>query len=222
MPEKREPIMLHRVNIGCGTTPTPGWLNYDNSMSVRLAGHPLATAVLKRLGILGGEQEKFIAFAKKGGIACADATRRIPLPDNSVEVLYASHVLEHLYREKANRLLREAYRVLAPDGIIRIAVPDLRKMAEKYIAEGDADAFVEKTLLAQDRPGTLSERLKRLVVGERRHLWMYDGASVRSALSAAGFREPEVLEPGSTGIQDPGELNLHERADESVYVESRK
>lgn len=25
------------MNIGCGRTPTPGWLNFDNSASVRFA-----------------------------------------------------------------------------------------------------------------------------------------------------------------------------------------
>jgi hypothetical protein len=41
-------------------------------------------------------------------------------------------------------------------------------------------------------------------------------------LSAHGFREPRILEPGSTTIPIPGKLNLYERADESVYVEALK
>ncbi|HEY6786858.1 MAG TPA: hypothetical protein VI365_06065 [Trebonia sp.] len=26
-----------KVNVGCGATPTPGWVNFDNSMSIRMA-----------------------------------------------------------------------------------------------------------------------------------------------------------------------------------------
>jgi hypothetical protein len=26
-----------RVNVGCGSSPTPGWVNFDNSLSVRAA-----------------------------------------------------------------------------------------------------------------------------------------------------------------------------------------
>ena len=30
-----------RVNVGCGSSPTPGWVNFDNSLSVRAARWPL-------------------------------------------------------------------------------------------------------------------------------------------------------------------------------------
>ena len=115
---------LRRVNIGCGQSPTPGWLNYDNSLSIRLAKYPLIVSVLERFGLLEEEQKIFISFAKETDIMWADATKHIPLENNSVDVLYASHMLEHLDREKVQIFLREAYRVLAPNGIIRIVVPD--------------------------------------------------------------------------------------------------
>jgi hypothetical protein len=28
-----------RVNVGCGMSPTKGWLNYDNSTSIKLSEH---------------------------------------------------------------------------------------------------------------------------------------------------------------------------------------
>ena len=41
---------LPRVNVGCGRTPTPGWLNFDNSPSVRLAHLPLGLVLSRGLG----------------------------------------------------------------------------------------------------------------------------------------------------------------------------
>src|SRR5688500_4892977 len=85
-----------RVNIGCGRSPTPDWHNYDNSPSIRLARVPFDLAWLQRLGLLSQTQSAFIAFARGYEIQWADATRRIPEVDNSVEVAYSCHMVEHL------------------------------------------------------------------------------------------------------------------------------
>jgi predicted SAM-dependent methyltransferase len=65
-----------------------------------------------------------------------DLTRPLPFPDASVEVAYSSHTLEHLFPEQALALLREIRRVLRPDGVARIAVPDVSYALE--IARGEA------------------------------------------------------------------------------------
>lgn len=67
-----------RVNIGCGRAPTPGWHNYDNSMSLRLAKHPLFTCVLDKYGMLNKEQLDFIHFILLNKIGMADASKYIP------------------------------------------------------------------------------------------------------------------------------------------------
>jgi SAM-dependent methyltransferase len=62
-----------------------------------------------------------------------DLRRPIPLPDASVPFVYSSHMLEHLRPEDAETLMRDVYRVLAPNGIARIVVPDLAKLARWYL-----------------------------------------------------------------------------------------
>ncbi|HEY0080441.1 MAG TPA: methyltransferase domain-containing protein [Pyrinomonadaceae bacterium] len=64
----------------------------------------------------------------------------LPFADASVEYLYISHVLEHMYKEEARDLLAESRRVLAPAGVVRVVVPDLEKCLRAYAA-GDADFF---------------------------------------------------------------------------------
>lgn len=213
---------LQRVNIGCGPTPTRGWLNFDNSLSVRLAHYSWLAVVLAKLGLLTEGQKDLVSASSNNGILWANAARHIPVPDKSVEVLYTSHMMEHLDREEVRLFLREVYRVLAQHGIVRIAVPDLRKLVDQYAVEGDADSFIERTYLTRQRPRTLLDRMKYLIVGDRWHLWMYDGPSCCRLLSAMGFKEPRVVEPGSTVIAQPEALDLFERADESVYVEAFK
>jgi predicted SAM-dependent methyltransferase len=70
----------------------------------------------------------------------------IPFEDNSFEVVYHSHVLEHFTKVDGKKFIQECYRVLKPNGIIRIAVPDLEQIAKEYLKnlnlalEGNIDA----------------------------------------------------------------------------------
>src|ERR1017187_6758546 len=41
-----------RINVGCGSSPTHGWLNLDGSPSVRLANRPWLTRLLDSLSAL--------------------------------------------------------------------------------------------------------------------------------------------------------------------------
>lgn len=213
---------LKRVNVGCGATPTPGWDNFDNSPTIKLAKKPLLLPVLGKLGLVAEASRKYADFAKNANITWADVTRHIPLPDNSAEVVYTSHMVEHLDRDDVTRFLKEAHRVLAPNGVIRVVVPDLKMRVEQYVRDGDADKLMERTRLARRQRRKLTDKIRYLLAGDRQHMWMYDGASLARLLAATGFRDPRVLEAGATTIESPGELNLYERADESVYVEGRK
>ena len=49
---------------------------------------------------------------------------------------------------------------------------------------------------------------------------MYDKKSISKLLLDNGFKDPKILEPGSTTVNDPGELNLHEKEDESIFIEA--
>jgi predicted SAM-dependent methyltransferase len=66
-------------------------------------------------------------------VLAADLSRGIPYPDASFDVVYHSHVLEHIRREHAARFLRECWRVLKPSGILRVAVPDLERICRLYV-----------------------------------------------------------------------------------------
>jgi SAM-dependent methyltransferase len=62
-----------------------------------------------------------------------DLVKGIPFPDQSFDVVYHSHLLEHFPKSKAPSFLRECHRVLNPQGTIRIAVPDLERIVRVYL-----------------------------------------------------------------------------------------
>ncbi len=209
-----------RINIGCGQTPTPGWRNFDNSLSLKLARIPSLPGLLLKIRFLEQTQYDFIQFARSNQIEYGDATRALPLADNSVEVLYSSHMLEHLDQTEVFLFLEESKRVLMSGGILRLAVPDIKKQVDQYLLTGDADQFIEGALMCIPRPRTIAQRLKTLAVGTRHHQWMYDGRSMCHLLSSHGFKNAKVVQPGETSIKNPGPLDLYERLQESVYVET--
>ncbi len=60
---------------------------------------------------------------------------KLKFKDRSVDIIYASHVLEYFDREKAVSVLNEWFRVLKFGGILRIAVPDFHQISKLYINE---------------------------------------------------------------------------------------
>ena len=216
----RAPTLV-RLNVGCGPTPTEGWINYDNSWSVRLAAHARLVSVLAKAGLISDAQRHFCEVARRTGIRFGTA-EAIGHANATVDVLYSSHMLEHLDRATGQQFLAEAYRVLKPGGVVRIAVPDLRMLVDRYNSDGDADRLVEASLLATEQPKTVIAKLRYLVLGSRHHAWMYDARSLIAALERAGFESARSLDAGTTTIADPGALDLLERAHESVYVEARR
>lgn len=63
-----------------------------------------------------------------------DLSQGIPFPDASFDVVYHSHVLEHFDKTAGYRFVQECYRVLRPQGFLRVAVPDLEQIARTYLS----------------------------------------------------------------------------------------
>lgn len=59
--------------------------------------------------------------------------RPLPIPDNSAEVAYTSHTVEHITEEAAAALFRESYRILKPGGFFRVTTPNIDLDYEAYL-----------------------------------------------------------------------------------------
>ncbi|MEZ6093034.1 MAG: methyltransferase domain-containing protein [Pirellulaceae bacterium] len=57
----------------------------------------------------------------------------LPFEDGSFEAVYHSHLLEHLTPEQGHRLIEDCFRVLEPNGVLRIVIPDLERIARLYL-----------------------------------------------------------------------------------------
>jgi SAM-dependent methyltransferase len=210
------------INIGCGQTPTEGFRNFDNSVSLRLAKIPCLGDWLRKAGLLDARQYGFIKFAAERHIEYGDVLKGLPVASGSADVVYCSHMIALLDREEADVFLKEVARVLASGGVFRVSIPDFRRWVSDYLETGDIDEFQRYLALSGPKPKTLLNKLRLALAGTRQHYWLYDGPSLCRLLEKHGFWSPAILAAGETLIADPGGLDLREREGNSVYVEARK
>jgi len=75
-----------------------------------------------------------VNFTSTGpGVIAANLGEGIPFPDESFDIVYHSHLLEHFTKPGAADFLKECLRVLKPGGVIRVAVPDLEAIIRNYL-----------------------------------------------------------------------------------------
>jgi len=66
-----------------------------------------------------------------------DISKRLPWPDGSARFILCEHCIEHIPWFSAILFLKECHRVLAAEGIARIAVPSI----ERIMRYGDSEYF---------------------------------------------------------------------------------
>jgi SAM-dependent methyltransferase len=205
-----------RLNLGCGTTAPEGWVNIDRSPGLLLRPVPVLRAFLRAAGALRGPQGQ---VRWPGNIRRHDVRRGLPFPAGSAEAIYSSHMLEHLPRDAAVNLMRECNRVLRFGSILRLAVPDLRGPAERYVASDGSDAadeFMRATGLGLETSPRGWARLVDALSGAR-HRWMYDAASLKAIFRECGFNE--AIECGYREGRCPDLASVEHRPD-SIFVEA--
>lgn len=169
------------VQFGAGLTGPTGWLNFDNSPTLRLQRLPA-------LGALFRKREPVFPEA----IVYGDVLKGLPVPDGSCGAVYCSHVLEHLSLDDFRAALREVQRCLEPGGCFRFVLPDLKRLAQDYVDAVSDDAsmtFMKDAYLGkQSRPRGVRGLLTSWL-GNASHLWMWDYKSMAVELEKAGFSE---------------------------------
>lgn len=95
--------------------------------------------------------------------------------DGSIELIYASHVLEYFDREEVKDVLKEWKRVLCKGGTLRLAVPDFPKLVQVATLEGIN--------------GILGPLYGKMEINGKYiyHKTVYDFLSLKLVLEEAGF-----------------------------------
>lgn len=134
-----------KINLGCGDRYADGWINVD------WAGSPHRK-----------DQE-------------VDLTGELPWPENSVERIYAGHVLEHLMTMDCVLLLTRLYFCCTEGAEIMVVGPDL-PTAYRMAEEGTLDVTIDSLRFGAER-----------WTGDR-HLWESSAAMSWAMLEKAGWK----------------------------------
>lgn len=172
-------------------------------------------------------------FPERWPVMRMDAARRFPLPDASFHFVFCEHMIEHVPLPGARKLLAESFRVLKPGGRIRIATPDLARIIGVYRDPADPvhQRYLERTLgtyaLARDLPAHVVAFNGMFYL--HGHRFIYDEATLRTVLAAAGFTEVQRFLPGESSTPDLRGVEIHQHAIgveannlESLVLEGRK
>ncbi len=81
-------------------------------------------------------------YVKEPNVKNWDATKLDEVKDNSVDSIYASHLLEHFSHTQISEILKCWYTKLAPGGKLILNVPDLAWISEQ-ILKYDNDQFID-------------------------------------------------------------------------------
>jgi predicted SAM-dependent methyltransferase len=142
-----------------------------------------------------------------------DLRNGMPVESRSCAFIYSEHVLEHLAVAEGVKLLRECRRVLLPGGVIRIAMPSLAALVERYCSE----KWREQEWLTLPEHQFIRTRAEMLNIALRwwGHQWVYDREELQRRLRDVGFSIIRDVEWGQSGI---AELRNRERRRDSLLV----
>lgn len=114
-----------------------------------------------------------------------DITQPLPFPDQSMDAVYGSEVIEHIDRGSVPAFLGEAFRVLRTGGHLRLTTPDLAQVCRIYLGTGQFTAADMAT--AWQDPECTPQVFINAMFRNWGHQWLWDFESFKDALALAGF-----------------------------------
>lgn len=111
-----------------------------------------------------------------------DLKNGIPFAPETVDGIYASHVMEHFYYTEIAKIFRECYRILRPGGGLRMIVPSMEAAITAYLS-GDRYWFSE----FPTKFDSLGGRFSNFLFCDGQHRLAFDFSFAEEALRQAGF-----------------------------------
>lgn len=148
------------LHIGCGDVAAPGFINVDARPM------PHVHFVLHDLRDLDW------------------------VPERSVDLVYLSHVLEHVPHPELASVLRSLVRPLKPGGVLRLAVPDFDLLLDIYQRTGhDVQAILGPLMGGQD-------------YAQNFHFGVFNAAWLTGLMQRAGLHEVRPWSPEAVADHD--------------------
>jgi predicted SAM-dependent methyltransferase len=180
------------VQFGCGTCAPVTWKNFDAGPAFWLQSRlPFLKPYLVKKG--------FPPYPDN--IQYGDVIKGLPIPQQSVDAIYCSHVLEHMTLDEFRLAIRNVFSYLRPGGTFRLVLPDLEQLIKNYMNDstaGAASRFMQESFLGEQTFVRGLKAMPTALFGRSRHLWMWDYKGIAEQLAAAGFTDIRRAELGDS------------------------
>ena len=124
-----------------------------------------------------------------------DVRNGLPFSSATVDSIYSTHMLEHLYHDELSRLFGECLRVLKPGSGVRFIVPNLETAIAAY-TQGQDDWFDDYPRKLQSTGG----RFANFIFCDGQHRTTFDFGHMRELLQNSGFVNVRQVQEGESWV----------------------
>jgi SAM-dependent methyltransferase len=140
-----------KINLGGGNFHHDGWTNVDYPFESRARKQRL-----DNIDIVHNFMEM----------------KPLPIDSKSADIIYSEHCIEHLTDEAAKYLIKECYRILRPNAILRISCPDADLIYDRYSDENISTIGFNSKLFSSGKGTELLDVLASPLAGKHDNLWV--------------------------------------------------
>ena len=142
-----------------------------------------------------------------------DLKNGIPLKDNSVDLIYSSHLLEHIPFKELILFLKDCKRVLKKNGVFSVCVPNAGNYLNAYFkGETFKIKYYSPALI---ETGSKIDQINYIAYMDGHHKYLFDEENLINTLLTAGFKYAQLRKFDSN-------LDSKERDYESIYALAKK
>lgn len=179
-----------KLHLGCGKNYFEGWINLDNNTDRNI----------KKLDIKH------------------DLRKKLPFKDNTVDFIYNEHLIEHLTVDEGVKLLKGLYRILKPEGVLRIATPGLEYVISQYVNNN----WKEQEWVKKYHYEWLQTKAEFINLSFREwgHKFLYDEEELIRRFKEAGFENLSIQKNGESNYVELA--GLETRKESTLIIEGIK
>lgn len=159
-----------------------------------------------------------------------DASKKFPMETETFDYIFAEQFIEHISFDEGKKCINECYRILKPDGVMRIATPDIKGLISVYNNE---NTMVKSEEVLQRHRKNHNQNCLNLchLFNDNFRLWghsfIYDFETLKTLFFDAGFQNLKQVKFGHSlfvelnGLEQHADLEWMKSAYQ-IILEARK
>lgn len=151
-------------------------------------------------------------------------TQKMPFLDCTFQYVLAEHTIEHIEYNEAKKMLKEIYRILKKNGVIRIATPSLEKYIglyqdninefQKTVVKTMTDNWIRtgfykaSNYAPAEEDGDKSFFINDIFMNYE-HKFIYNESTLVKLLKSVGFEKIQICVPGVSTYYELNKIETH-------------